>query len=1086
MKKLFTPTSDGVRYSSESSDLKGEKKVRPCHEGEHTITPFSIGINLFRASALLLLFFLPLGKELHAQPISKGEFRQMFTQGNLMMLDNFYDTACGTFLALNKADPSNANVNYKIGVCYLHLPGQKAKAIPYFENAIKQTSGNYLEDDPSEKNAPEDAAYYLGQAFHYAYRFDESMEQFKKFRDIIGKWNLNLVKEIDRWTEMSKNAKELAAHPVECTITNLGDSVNCLFADYSPAITADEAFLVFTSRRQGAGGMDNKTINDDFFEDIWICTQGKYGTWSKAKSISRAINTDGNEAAIGISADGQQLYVYRDDNGDGNIYVSKLDGDFWNTPYKLDASNINSKSWEPSACISADGNTMYFVSNRPGGLGGRDIYQCHRQPNRSWSEPENLGPSINTPYDEDAPFIHPDGVTFFFSSTGHNSMGGFDVFYSTKVSNTVWTNPLNMGYPINTTDDDIYFVTSSDGRRAYYASFRPEGKGEKDIYMVSMPKPFVKSVAILVGYLKNKDGSPIPKNALVTEKSSNGEIITSKPNEASGKFILSQLPGREYEITIEANAQKIFMDKFFLPEDSSYQNLSRGFFQRTIFIGDTSHLFSINKVTDTAAKIQMVPLDGKILFSQNSSDVAAHISVEILNSQGNILASAVTDSKGKFKFENISSGQNYILKINESDTVLKSHNQFYLADKNDKIIMPSTQEGRFFLFKRVSPTTNQVSAISAKDSTPLLATMSGKLVNKDMKKISNVKMNLVDATGKILQTKTSDKLGQFTFENIPIDNNYSISIDENDPSLLNGQKLCLLNLKNQLIKIVSKNGKYFIFENLPANLEKMSVLDATDTTTPVAMKGKLLSGTNPDLNGLHNIEVTLLNQKGVVIQRTKTDASGFFRFEHLSANENYSIKLNENDLSLSAFKRILLANEKGKIVKEISIGKNATFNNLPPDLMQLVELKDSHLPSSRDSITAILHKEAMYPEDKNFDFVVYFSYNKKEIDISVGSFLSLMEKVAATINEKGSATIMIVASSSNVPTKSYTGNEELAKARADEIKDRVHASMSLKNLDSGKITYEVSTKVQGPEYKEDAIQNKKEYEKWQFVKVIVK
>src|ERR1035437_2376478 len=281
---------------------------------------------------------------LSAQPISKSQFKQQFTQGNLMILDNFYDTACRTFLALNKTDPSNANVNYKIGICYLHLPGQKSKAIPYFENAIKQTTGDYREDDPAEKNAPEDAAYYLGQAYHYAYRFDEAIAQFKKFRDMVGKWNLNLVKEIDHRTEVSKNAKELTAHPVECTITNLGDSVNSPFADYSPVISADESVLAFTSRREGTGGPKNKTFDDNFFEDIWICYQGKYGTWTKAKGISNTINTDGNEATIGISADGQQLYVYRDDNGDGNIYISNLDGDYWDAPYKIDANNVNSNS----------------------------------------------------------------------------------------------------------------------------------------------------------------------------------------------------------------------------------------------------------------------------------------------------------------------------------------------------------------------------------------------------------------------------------------------------------------------------------------------------------------------------------------------------------------------------------------------------------------------------------------------------------------------------------------------------------------------------------------------------------------------
>lgn len=913
-----------------------------------------------------------------SQPMTKGEFKQYFTQGSLMMLDNFYDTAVRTFLHIHKADPSNANVNYKIGICYLHLPSDKLKSISYLENATKQTKGNYIEDDPNEKNAPEDALYYLGQAYHYSYRFDEAIEQFNKFREIVGKWNLNLVKEIDHWIEVSKNAKTLTEKPVDCSISNLGDSINCEFADYSPVISADESMLCFTSRREGTGGPDNKTIDDDFFEDIFVSYRGPYGTWRKAKGLSKTINTDGNEATIGLSADGQQLYVYRDDAGDGNIYISKLDGDYWNAPYKMDASNVNSTSWEPSACISADGNTMYFVSDRPGGLGGSDIYQCNRLPNRAWSEPKNLGTPINSPYNEDAPFIHPDGVTFFFSSKGHNSMGGYDVFYSTKVAENVWASPINMGYPINTTDDDIYFVTSSDGRRAYYASFRPEGKGEKDIYMVSMPIPIVKSVAILVGWLKNRDGSPIPKYSSVTIKSSKGESNSCKPNEASGKFVHSLFPGQEYEITIETNGNKIFNDKFFLPEDSSYQSLGRGFFQRIIYIGDTTHYFSMNKVKDTVSKIQMAPMAGKILLSEKPDDVGANITLQLLNSQGNVIASAVTDSKGNFSFQNIPSGQKYIVKIDENDPILKTHQQFYLANSAGKIITPSMKEERFFLFKNISPDMNTVSQLDVKDS-------------------------------------------------------LSVSM----PS----------------------------------------------------MKGKMLKSENTN-DGIGNLYVSISDSKGIIIEKTKTDDSGMFTFEKLSADKNYTVKLNENDPLLSGLKKVYLANEAGKVVKVLSMnnkGERGMFKNLPADLMQLAEVKETFVTTfNKDTVTAIVHKNVKYTGDEKFDFAVYFPYNKKEIDISIGSFLSLMEKVEKSISNNGTATISIVASSSNVPTKTFTSNEALSEMRANEVKDKVRASMSLKNLDAAKISYDISTKVQGPEYKNDAVQNRKEYEKWQFVKVIVK
>jgi len=1023
-----------------------------------------------------------------SQSLSKGEFRQMFTQGNLMILEGYYDTAVKIFLQLNTSDPSNANVNYKTGYCYLHIAGEKTKAIPYLENAIKQTSGAYQQDEPTEKNAPEDAIYYLGQAYHYAYRFDEAIAHLTKYRDIIGKWNLKLVKEVDHWNEMSKSAKELTASPVECRISNLGDSVNCQYADYSPVISADESILAFTSRRLGTGGSANRTISNEFLEDIWICNRGPYGTWTKARSISRTINTNENEATIGLSADGQQLYVYRDDKGDGNIYLSTQDGNFWNSPVKIGGS-VNSKKWEPSACVSADGSTMYFVSDRQGGMGGRDIYQCHKLSNQTWSEPENLGPAINTAFDEDAPFIHPDGTTFFFSSTGHNTMGGFDIFYSTKVANNVWAKPTNIGYPINTTGDDIYFVTSSDGRRAYYASLRPEGKGEKDIYMISMPKAIVKSVAILVGYLKNRDGSPIPKNALVTTKAATGKVVLNTPNEASGKFVQSLFPGQTYEITVEANGNKVFTDKFFLPEDSSYQELGRGFFQQILYIGDRTNVFSAQKVLDTTSKTEIIPMDGKILLSQNADDVAKNLAIQLLNSQGNIIASTVTDEKGRFNFQNISSEQKYMIKIDENDPFLKNHSQFYLASKEGKIVLPSNKENKFFLFKNVSPEINKLNAVETDDPLLSKSAMSGKLSldDKGKKALANATVFLLDEKGKTIQQKTTDPSGRFTFEHIPGDNNYTISIKDNDPSLLNKQKIYLSNQHEVLVRTMGKTGDYFVFENLPADLNKMSTIDMADNTKLITMSGKVL-GSNNKKDGVANLEINLLDKHGKVIQQTQTDASGAFRFEKLSGDNSYTVRLNELDPQLAGLTNAFLSNEKDKVIGVVNLSKKEnSFRNIPANLMQLAELKDVYLTSSRkDDLSLINHKTVIYPGDEKFDFVIYFPYNKKEINISVGSFVSLTERVAQKIADHGKAMIVIAASSSSVPTSSFPSNELLSESRANEIKEKIQTAMSQKKIDVTNISYDITNKVQGPEYKNDAMQNRKEYEKWQFVKVIVK
>ncbi len=1036
-----------------------------------------------------LFSILFLSTHTFSQSISKGEFKRRFDQGNLIMLDKFYDTAVKVFLSLHQTDPSNANVNYKIGRCYLNIPSQKLKAIPYLENAIKQTNGSYQEDDANEKNSPEDAIYYLGQAYHYGYRFDEAIGQFKKFRELMGKMNLDFLKEIDHWSETSKSAKEIVSKPVECTITNLGDSVNSEYADYSPVISADESILAFTSRREGTGGKENKNVHDEYFEDVWICKQGNFGTWTKAKGISREINTDENEATTGLSADGQVLYIYRDDKGDGNIYVCKLEGDYWGTPVKMDPKSVNSNKWEPSACVSADGTTLYFVSNRAGGFGGRDIYQSHISPNGTLSTPENLGATINTEYDEDGPFIHPDGVTLFFSSTGHNSIGGFDIFYTNKIANNLWSKPTNVGYPINTTDDDIYFTTSSDGRRAFYSSMRPEGKGGKDIYMVSMPKPFVKPVAILVGYIKNRDNSPIPKNTSVTTKGKNGQIISCTPNELSGKFIQSLLPGQEYEITITSNGNTLLNDHLLVSDNDSYLNLGHGFFQRTIYIGDSTHVFSQNRSKESEKNIQTNPLEGKILFSKDVNDVAANVAIQLLNNQGNVIASTITDKDGQFNFQNIPTDQNYMIKMDENDPIVKKHNQFFITNKGETTFKSASKEGGLFVFENLPSDLNKLGSLDAKDASALLSKMkgnisTGKSAQSEKTGINNLSINLLDSKGQIIQTQTTDQRGDFIFTNLASDENYSISFNEKDPALSTNKKIFLMNDKNTVIKEVSRKADFFVFENLPSELNSLSTLNSTDDSKLVSMKGKILKSSNAN-DVLANLNIFLVDSKGNVIQKTKTDENGQFNFENLKTDENYTIKLDEKDPQFLSCKKIYLTSSAGKIVQEINTKNGSTFKKMPADLNQLTELKNILISVKKDSVS-IMKKPNMYKGDDQFDFVVYFPYNKKEINISVGSFLSLMNKVEKNITETGNATIVIASSSSNVPTLTFESNEALSSLRANTIKDKIHSSLSLKNIDETKITYQIESKVNGPEYKNDARQNKKEYERWQFVKVIVK
>ncbi|MCX6294776.1 MAG: tetratricopeptide repeat protein, partial [Bacteroidetes bacterium] len=279
----------------------------------------------------------------------KGDYRENFMQGNYLILEQNYQLALKYFKSAYQIDSTNANINYKMGICYLESATEKNKALAFLEKAVQNVSHNYNPEDPKEKKAPELAYYSLGLAYRLNYKFNESNTYFNKLKDIVGNRNKELGTDLGKQVETNFNAIELIKDSVVVAINNLGDSVNSAFPDYSPVISADESTLIFTSRRPGSTGGE-KTENDQFLEDIYICNKKSDGTWSTAKSIGSNINSNDNEADISISADGQQLFVYRDVNG-GDIYYSNLEGDTWSGLTPL-SSNINSPNWETHASLT--------------------------------------------------------------------------------------------------------------------------------------------------------------------------------------------------------------------------------------------------------------------------------------------------------------------------------------------------------------------------------------------------------------------------------------------------------------------------------------------------------------------------------------------------------------------------------------------------------------------------------------------------------------------------------------------------------------------------------------------------------------
>lgn len=509
---------------------------------------------------------------------TKPSYREKFVEGNYLILEENYPKALENFLAAYSIDSSNSNINYLIGLCYIKSANEKTLSVPYLKKGAMYVSEKYTPFEVREKNAPINVYYYLGLAYHLTYQIDSAIKYYSAYKTFLSSdKQAALLKDVTHQIEMCQYAKEYLALPTNIKITNLGDSVNSPYPDYSPVITADESMLIFTSRRPGSTG-DDRTADEQFFEDIYVCYRKPDGSWTSPMSIGSNINTPGHEATIGLTADGYQLFIYKDDGGDGNIYSSTLEGETWSAPVKM-GSDINTASWEPSACVTPDGNTLYFVSDRKGGYGGRDLYKCVRLPNGEWSLATNMGPTVNTEYDEDAPFIHPDRVTLFFSSNGHTSMGGFDIFYTTK-TDSGWTTPTNLLPPINTPDDDIFYVSSTDGKRAYFSSVGKDSHGDKDLYMISLDDaPKVGSVALVIGKIIPVEGKPLPKDLEITITNlETGEVGNYKANIKSGKYVLPLMPGKTYSAVYSIGNEEFYSEEIGVPLGSGYQEIEKEIF----------------------------------------------------------------------------------------------------------------------------------------------------------------------------------------------------------------------------------------------------------------------------------------------------------------------------------------------------------------------------------------------------------------------------------------------------------------------------------------------------------------------------
>ncbi len=501
--------------------------------------------------------------------------------------DQNYDFALKIYQNIKKDVKETSFLQFKLGDCFAKgmLSKDNDSAMHYLSAAVQNVSpdANFDIADNTLEQAPIFAYFEYAKLCRINHQTNEAKENFKKFEEALGanateEWKNTIAREI----KICNTARLLIDNPVDIVVTAI-ENVNSKYPEYAPVVSADEQTMIFTTRRMaksekedGETKQKKDPIDFKYYEDLYISKKGKDGTWGAPKPMNN-INSEGHEASIGLTVDGQQLFIYSaQEDPQGDIYYSKLEGNNWTTPVAFEP--VNSKASETHACFSADGKTIYFTSNRRGGFGGFDIYRVTLLPNGEWSKPLNLGPKINTEFDERAPFIHPDGVSLFFASNGHETMGGFDIFQATEMGDEGWSTPENIGYPINTTEDDLFFTTSVDGKRSYYASQKENGLGEKDLYMITLPKPDVQPMTVMSGTfsLGDKSGT-IPADAqIIVKDNESGEIVgIYKPNKKTGKYLFILPPGKNYNVTYEAEGYLFKSENLIVPKNSAFQSMKK-------------------------------------------------------------------------------------------------------------------------------------------------------------------------------------------------------------------------------------------------------------------------------------------------------------------------------------------------------------------------------------------------------------------------------------------------------------------------------------------------------------------------------